>query len=139
MKTITMKTVARSISLITIVMIAGLFSNVLQAQTNTDKTVENQNLTIKGVVSDENGALPGVNIVLKGEKVGAITDENGAFTFPKALSSGDVLVFSFLGYEKQEIKITSETTFINLILSSDLVEIMGAPNSNVPYKSKRSN
>ncbi|MFK7783021.1 carboxypeptidase-like regulatory domain-containing protein [Psychroserpens sp.] len=134
-----MKTIVRSISLITIVMVAGLFSNALQAQTKTTKMTENQNLTIKGVVSDENGALPGVNIVLKGENIGAITDENGAFTFPKALSSGDILVFSFLGYEKQEIKITTKTTFINLMMSSDLVEIMGAPSSNVPYKSKRSN
>jgi hypothetical protein len=83
--------------------------------------------------------LLGVNIVLKGSKIGVMTDENGEFTFPKSLSSGDILVFSYLGYEKQDIKIDAKTTYINLIMSSDLIEMMGAPSSDKPYKSKRSN
>lgn len=133
-----MKTIVKNIGLIAIIMVGGLFSNTIHAQNNTSKTVVNEQLTVKGIVSDDKGALPGVNIVLKGDRVGTITDKNGAFTFPRTLSSGDVLVFSFLGYEKQEIKINAQTTFINLMMSSDLVEIMGAPNSNTPYKSKRS-
>lgn len=133
-----MKTIVKNIGLIAIIMVSGLFSNTIHAQNNTSKTVVNEQLTVKGIVSDDKGALPGVNIVLKGDRVGTITDKNGAFTFPRTLSSGDVLVFSFLGYEKQEIKINAQTTFINLMMSSDLVEIMGAPNSNTPYKSKRS-
>ncbi|WP_425076794.1 carboxypeptidase-like regulatory domain-containing protein [Psychroserpens sp. S379A] len=138
MKTFKMKTIVKNIGLIAIIMVGGLFSNTIHAQNNTSKTVVNEQLTVKGIVSDDKGVLPGVNIVLKGDRVGTITDKNGAFTFPKTLSSGDVLVFSFLGYEKQEIKINAQTTFINLMMSSDLVEIMGAPNSNTPYKSKRS-
>lgn len=119
-------------------MIATVAFNSISAQTQTTSNTE---ITVKGIVTDDNGPLPlpGVNIVLKGSKIGAITDENGAFTFPKALSSGDVLVFSYLGYEKQEIKIDTSTTFINLVLSTDLVEIMGAPNTDIPYKSKRKN
>lgn len=120
--------------LLGIFMIATVAFNTISAQTQTTTTTE---ITVKGKVSDETGPLPGVNIVLKGSKTGVITDENGAFTFPKLLSSGDVLVFSFLGYEKQEIKIDASTTFINLTLTTDLVEIMGAPNSETPYKSKR--
>lgn len=133
-----MKTIVKNIGLIAIIMVGGLFSNTIHAQNNTSKTVVNEQLTVKGIISDDKGALPGVNIVLKGDRVGTITDKNGAFTFPRTLSSGDVLVFSFLGYEKQEVKINAQTTFINLMMSSDLVEIMGAPNSNTPYKSKRS-
>lgn len=133
-----MKTIVKNIGLIAIIMVSGLFSNTIHAQSNTSKTVVNEQLTVKGIVSDDKGVLPGVNIVLKEDRVGTITDKNGAFTFPKTLSSGDVLVFSFLGYEKQEVKINAQTTFINLMMSSDLVEIMGAPNSNTPYKSKRS-
>jgi len=117
-------------------MIASVAFNSMSAQTQTTSNTE---IKVKGIVSDETGPLPGVNIVLRGSKTGAITDENGAFTFPNSLSSGDILVFSFLGYEKQEIKIDANTTFINLVLSSDLVEIMGAPNTDKPYKSKRSN
>lgn len=133
-----MKTIVKNIGLIAIIMASGLFSNTIHAQNNTSKTMVNEQLTVKGIVSDDKGALPEVNIVLKGDRVGTITDKNGAFTFPRTLSPGDVLVFSFLGYEKQEIKINAQTTFINLMMSSDLVEIMGAPNSNTPYKSKRS-
>lgn len=119
-----------------IIMIATVAFNTMSAQT---QTTSNSGINVKGIVSDDKGPLPGVNIVLKGGEFGAVSDENGAFTFPKALSSGDILVFSFLGYEKQEIKIDANTTFINLVLTTDLVEIMGAPNTDKPYKSKRSN
>lgn len=121
-------------TLIGLFMIVVTTFNPVSAQTTS-----NTDFSVKGIVSDETGPLPGVNIVLKGDKIGTTTDENGAFTFPKLLSSGDVLVFSFLGYEKQEIKIDSNTTVINVIMSSTLVEIMGAPNTDKPYKSKRSN
>lgn len=130
---ITSKMIQRT--LIGLFMVVITAFNSMSAQT-TSSTAE---INVKGIVSDEAGPLPGVNIVLKGSKVGTVTDENGAFTFPKLLSSGDVLVFSFLGYEKQEIKIDANTTVINLMLSTDLVEIMGAPNTDKPYKSKRSN
>jgi hypothetical protein len=124
-----------------IALVTTLLSNPLYAQNKNVATASilDQELTIKGKVTDEKGPLPGVNIILKGSKIGAITDENGEFTFPKLLSSGDILVFSFLGYDKQEIKIDAKTTYINLLMSDQLIEMMGAPTTNKPYKSKRSN
>ncbi|MEH6535081.1 MAG: carboxypeptidase-like regulatory domain-containing protein [Psychroserpens sp.] len=141
MKTLTMKKIAKTLSFMAIAVIATLIANPMYAQMQNvaTATIVDQQLTVKGKVSDKKGPLPGVNIALKGSEIGAATDENGAFTFPKLLSSGDVLVFSFLGFEKQEIKIDANTTFINLVMSSDLIEIMGAPNTDKPYKSKRSN
>ena len=141
MKTISRKRIVRALSCLAVVMMTGLICNPMYAQNQqlAKASVDDQQFTVKGKVSDDDGALPGVNIILKGSKVGAVTDENGMFTFPQALSSGDVLVFSFLGYEKQEIKVNAKNTFINLLMSSDLVEMMGAPNSDKPYKSKRSN
>jgi hypothetical protein len=135
------QTIKKIMQLIGIMMITALLSSPLQAQDKkvTTSTVASQEFTVKGKVTDEKGPLLGVNIVLKGSKIGVITDENGEFTFPKSLSSGDVLVFSYLGYEKQNIKIDAQTTYINLIMSSDLIEMMGAPSSDKPYKSKRSN
>lgn len=124
------------------ILIALLICNPMYAQNkNTTTTSQSpQEITIKGTVSDENGPLPGANIALKGNtEVGAISDENGAFTFPKKLKPGDILVFSFLGYEMKEIKIKKNTTFLKVVLSSDFVEILGALESNKPYKSKRSN
>ncbi|WP_298900542.1 carboxypeptidase-like regulatory domain-containing protein [uncultured Psychroserpens sp.] len=140
MKTLKMKRITQALGLMGIVMMAALITNPVYAQTQAAVTasVVDQQLTVKGKVSDDKGPLLGVNIVLKGGKVGTVTDQNGAFTFPRALNPGDTLIFSFLGYEKQEIKIDAETTFINLILSSDLVEIMGAVSTDKPYKSKRS-
>ncbi|MFD2916511.1 carboxypeptidase-like regulatory domain-containing protein [Psychroserpens luteus] len=138
MKTLTIKKITQ---LLGIMMITALFSNPIYAQNKdvASSTVTSQDITIKGKVMDENGPLPGVNIVLKGSKTGAVTDVNGEFTFPKSLSSGDVLIFSFLGYDKQEIKIDGKTTYINLLMSNDIIEIMGAPSTDKPYKSKRSN
>lgn len=58
---------------------------------------------IKGRVIDEfNEPLPGVSIYLKGASVGTTTDLDGKFTFPQELEAGDVLVFSFIGYETRE-------------------------------------
>ncbi len=141
MKALTIKNIAQALSFMTIAIFATLISNPVYAQSQNVATAINvdQQLTIKGKVSDDKGPLLGVNIVLKGSKIGVITDENGEFTFPKSLSSGDILVFSYLGFEKQNIIIDAKTTYINLLMSSDLVEMMGAPNADKPYKSKRSN
>jgi hypothetical protein len=116
------------------------FANPIYAQNQkiTTRSIADQEMTVTGKVTDEKGPLSGVNIVLKGSKVGVITDINGMYTFPKSLSSGDVLVFSFLGYDKQEVKIDSKTTVVNIVMSDNYIEIMGAPSTNQPYKSKRS-
>jgi len=53
---------------------------------------------ITGSVTDESTgeALPGVSILVKGTIQGTITDVNGEFSL--SASSGDVLVFSYVGY-----------------------------------------
>ncbi|MDM8339129.1 TonB-dependent receptor [Mediterranea massiliensis] len=61
-----------------------------------------QNVAITGTVTDANGEpLIGVNVVVKGTSTGAITDLNGAFTVNG--KQGDVLVFTYIGMESQEI------------------------------------
>lgn len=58
---------------------------------------------VKGTVRDEDKQpVPGVNVYLKGSTVGTVTDEAGNFTFPQELQAGDVLVFSFIGFETRE-------------------------------------
>ncbi|WP_341835332.1 SusC/RagA family TonB-linked outer membrane protein [Chitinophaga pollutisoli] len=64
---------------------------------------------IRGTVSDSTGAtIPGVVVRIKGAQRGAITDGNGAFTLPN-VKKGDVLVFSLVGYNQQEITVGDET------------------------------
>jgi cytoskeletal protein RodZ len=132
--------ILKTLSLLTITIVVSYFANPIYAQNQkvATRSIADQEMTVTGKVTDEKGPLSGVNIVLKGSKVGVITDINGMYTFPKSLSSGDVLVFSFLGYDKQEVKIESKTTVVNIVMSDNYIEIMGAPSTNQPYKSKRS-
>lgn len=58
---------------------------------------------VKGTVKDATGEpLIGVSVVVKGQKGGTVTDLDGNFTI--AAKSGDVLVFSYIGFLKQETK-----------------------------------
>lgn len=114
-------------------MVAAVAFNSVSAQTATTTDIN-----VKGMVSDEIGPLTGVNIALQGSNVGAITDTDGTFIFPKALKQGDVLVFSYLGYETKKVKIKADTNFINLEMVSEAIDIVGALSSDKPYKSKRS-
>ena len=119
--------------LIGLFLIATATFNSVYAQTTT-----NTEINVKGMVSDDIGPLTGVNIALEGSNVGAITDTDGTFIFPKALQPGDVLVFSYLGYETRRIKIKEDTNFLNLKMVSEAIDIVGAPAVDKPYKSKRS-
>ncbi|MGV3504596.1 MAG: YfbK domain-containing protein [Adhaeribacter sp.] len=70
-----------------------------------------QDRTISGLVTDAaNGSpLPGVTVVLKGTSTGTSTNARGQFTL--ALPAGkQTLVFSFIGYHSQEVKITNQQT-----------------------------
>lgn len=66
---------------------------------------------ISGVVFEEDGETPftGVNVSIKGTTMGTITDTNGNFKINA--KSTDILVVSFIGYNKQEIPIGNETKF----------------------------
>jgi len=62
-------------------------------------------ITVTGTVFDEAGeSLPGVNIILKGQDKGTITDFDGKFSLPVP-NVNSVLVFSYLGYQTVEMKV----------------------------------
>jgi TonB-linked SusC/RagA family outer membrane protein len=66
--------------------------------------------TVKGTVRDESGSgLPGVNILVKGTTNGTTSDASGAFTIDVP-GNESVLVFSFIGYETQEVPVGGRTT-----------------------------
>lgn len=73
---------------------------------------------ITGQVSDESGQpLPGVNVVEKGTTTGSSTDANGSYSIAVS-GTNAVLVFSFVGYESQEIPVNNRST-ISITLKSD--------------------
>ena len=66
-----------------------------------------QEFNLSGVVVDNTGeTLPGVSIAVKGTTRGVITDMNGAFQLK--VSKGETLVFSYVGYDEQQILITNQ-------------------------------
>lgn len=87
------------------------------------KTDESQQaFSISGRVTDRSGApLPGVTVTVKGSTNGTLTDAEGKYTIPN-ISSGTVLVFSFVGLKTQEITVSGQTN-IDLELSEDSVAL----------------
>jgi TonB-linked SusC/RagA family outer membrane protein len=70
---------------------------------------------ISGKVTDKDGlSLPGVTILIKGSNKGAITDYDGNYTI-LAPSENTVLVFSYLGFETQEVVVKNQT-IVNVIM-----------------------
>jgi len=80
-------------------------------------------IQIKGVISDVNYGLPGVNISLKGKySYGTQTDFDGHFSINidrKEISRNPTLVISYLGYKSQEIKVNQKTRFLKVIMEED--------------------
>ena len=64
---------------------------------------------VTGKVTDatDGQLLSGVTVLVKGTQTGTITDINGAYRLK--VNSGDILVFSFVGYEPQEIAVQPNT------------------------------
>jgi hypothetical protein len=67
-----------------------------------------QEVTIRGVVSDEFGPIPGATIIVKGTTNGTQTDFDGNYEIKAKI--GDTLVISFIGFETQEVKIENKSS-----------------------------
>ncbi|MES2574620.1 MAG: SusC/RagA family TonB-linked outer membrane protein [Bacteroidota bacterium] len=81
-----------------------------------------QERVVSGVVSDNAGLpLPGVTVLIKGSKTGIQTDFDGKYSI-KATPS-EVLIFSYIGMNTQEI--TANSTTINVKLESATIELEG--------------
>jgi TonB-dependent starch-binding outer membrane protein SusC len=74
-----------------------------------------QEKTVSGTVTDETGAVPGVNVVIGGTKMGTQTGFDGKYSI-KA-KQGDVLVFSFLGMDTVRMTVGASNT-VNVSMSS---------------------
>ena len=77
-----------------------------------------QERSINGKVVDPSGEpIIGANVVVKGTTNGTITDIDGNFTLN--VPAECTLQVSYIGYNTQEIKVTSSTTNINIKLVED--------------------
>lgn len=78
--------------------------------------------TISGVISDKNGGLPGVSVVVKGTTTGAQTDGDGKFSFT-APKGATTLTISSVGYTSQEVAIPA-SGILNVTLA-DSENVLG--------------
>ncbi|WP_430813403.1 SusC/RagA family TonB-linked outer membrane protein [Carboxylicivirga sp. RSCT41] len=95
--------------LIYLLLLCIAFSQPLMAQTTT----------ITGSVKDkESGeAMIGVTIVVKGTTIGTVSDFEGNYNL-QVPADAQTLVYSFIGYQKQEVSIRGQQT-INVLMESD--------------------
>ncbi|MCO7723265.1 SusC/RagA family TonB-linked outer membrane protein [Myroides odoratimimus] len=75
-----------------------------------------QEKTLSGVVSEGGLPLPGVSVVIKGTNEGTQTDLDGNYSLK--VKPGDVLVYSFIGMNDKEYKVSTANNY-NVSLESE--------------------
>lgn len=84
-------------------------------------TLDAEQKTISGKVIDEDGApLPGVAVVVRGTTIGVVTNLDGEYTLAGIPANATTLQFSFVGMQKQEIEIGTQST-INVTLIAETI------------------
>ncbi|MET0392587.1 MAG: SusC/RagA family TonB-linked outer membrane protein [Chitinophagaceae bacterium] len=72
-------------------------------------------VTITGVVTDTSGSpLHGANVTVKGTATTVVTDRTGHFSIQA--NAGDMLVISYVGYERKEVKVPADATALTISL-----------------------
>jgi TonB-dependent starch-binding outer membrane protein SusC len=75
-----------------------------------------QTKSINGVVSDDNGPLPNVTVIVEGNSEGTNTDNQGKFSI--RASGQSVLIFSSVGYRSQNVAVKGREN-INVVMVAD--------------------
>jgi TonB-dependent starch-binding outer membrane protein SusC len=81
-----------------------------------------QELTVTGTITEKPGSpLPGVTLQIKGTQKGTTSDLDGKYSIQAEPNS--ILVFSFVGYETQEVPVNGRTVIdIEMKASSETIE-----------------
>ncbi|MEM8565949.1 MAG: TonB-dependent receptor [Bacteroidota bacterium] len=100
--------------------------HITELENSEESSVIYEEITLQQLISgkvtssDGGEALPGVSILIKGTNTGTTTDLDGNYTL--AISEGEVLMFSFIGYKTQEIEVLNRTT-IDVKMEVDLEQL----------------
>ncbi|TVR71219.1 MAG: TonB-dependent receptor [Marinilabiliales bacterium] len=74
---------------------------------------------VSGTVTDPEGvSLPGVNVIVEGTTIGAVTDVDGQFSFT-APAPTSILVISYVGYARQRVAIEGRDV-VDVVLQPEL-------------------
>ncbi|MEX2233738.1 MAG: SusC/RagA family TonB-linked outer membrane protein [Cyclobacteriaceae bacterium] len=84
---------------------------------------QTQAIVVKGTITSgaDSQSLPGVNVSIKGTTQGTVTDVDGAYTIVVP-SSESTLVFSFVGFVNQEVKVNNKSD-IDITLEPDITSL----------------
>ncbi|GAB3879064.1 SusC/RagA family TonB-linked outer membrane protein [Hymenobacter segetis] len=105
---------------------------LISAQAGVQFTVQNKRILmksgsaaapkpVKGRVVDAKGeGMPGVSVRIKDTTTGTTTDPNGSYEL--TAQPGNVLIFSFIGFEGQELTVGDKTTY-DLTLREDITSL----------------
>lgn len=93
-----------------------------------------QERTITGTVTaaDDKSPMPGVHVLVKGTSIGTTTDGSGQYSI-KVGPEGKILVFSFVGYKTQEVKLSINNT-VNVVLKLEIQkmsEVVAQPSKDI--------
>ncbi|SHL01764.1 SusC/RagA family TonB-linked outer membrane protein [Flavobacterium chilense] len=81
----------------------------------------NAQITVSGIVTDSNGPIPGVNIIVKGTKTSTVSNFDGTYTL-QSVPANSILVFSFIGYKPHEVLVNNKTK-IDVLLEENLNDL----------------
>lgn len=96
------------------------FQMYATGKTDAVKNVD-QDMTLQGRVIDENGeAVIGASILIVRTGGGTVTDIDGTFTL--SARKGDELRISYVGYETQQVEVTSNSMTIQLVPSTETLD-----------------
>ncbi len=89
---------------------------VLRPKSMIETKIQQSDKSVKGIITDETGEpLPGVTVFIKGSSTGTITDIDGNYSILNVKPT-DVLVFSFIGMQTQEV-LVGDKTYVEIALA----------------------
>ena len=117
------------------VLVDKAHNNEIQGKIKT--TPKENDKTITGTILDADKIpLPGVNIIIKGTKIGILTDFDGNFSIEA--KADDTLVVSYIGFKTKEVKVTNgftETILLELeeIFLGGIIVVGGTTSCSTDY------
>lgn len=82
-----------------------------------------QDQKVSGTISDEYGEkIPGVNVFIKGTTNGSISNIDGQYTITVKDASNAVIVYSFIGFDTQEIAVNGRSQ-IDVVLKTEFTQL----------------
>ncbi len=79
--------------------------------------------TVNGTITDSTNGLgiPGANVIIQGTTNGTTSDFDGNYTLQN-VNTGDVIVFSYVGFKNQKINYTGQSS-INVAMVEDFAQL----------------